>query len=88
MGGTARVSERQSRLSKGSRPSLSPVDVQSISQPRRSSRSSLSAFQTGVRGSNVEVPHPDEVNNTRPYLIAVILLLLCTVGVLILLLLI
>jgi hypothetical protein len=40
-----------------------------------------------VRGSNAEVPQRDEANN-RPYLIAVLLLLLCTVGVLILLLLI
>ena len=82
------MSERQTKLSKGSRPSLAPVSVQSISQPRRSSRGSLSAFQTGVRGSNADVTHPDAATNNRPYLIAVLLLLLCTVGVLILLLLI
>jgi hypothetical protein len=66
-----------------SRGSLSPSHIQSISQPRRPSNSSLSAFQTLARGSDAELSHevgPQPSN--RPYIIATIVLLFGVVAVL------
>jgi hypothetical protein len=65
------------------RGSLSPAHLQSISQPRRQSNSSLSAFQTLARGSDAELS--TEVipqTSNRAYIIATIVLLLGVVAVL------
>lgn len=65
------------------RKSFSAINVQAISQPRRSSAPSLSAFQVPARGSNNVVVHaPEAVSSSRPYLIAVIAILFGVIGVL------
>jgi hypothetical protein len=66
------------------RGSLSKEHFQSISQPRRQSNSSLSAFQTLARGSDAELSNevaPPQTSN-RAYIIASIVLLLGVVAVL------
>ena len=65
------------------RGSLSQAQLQSISQPRRSSSNSLSAFQTLARGSDPQLS-PEVVPQTsnRPYIIATIALLFGVVAVL------
>ena len=65
------------------RGSLSQAHIQSISQPRRQSNSSLSAFQSLARGSDAELSRevaPQTSN--RPYIIATIALLVGVVAVL------
>lgn len=69
------------------RKSFSGVNVSAISQPRRSSAPSMSAFQVPARGSNNVVIHePEAVESNRPYMIAIIALLLGVIGVLVFLL--
>ncbi len=80
-------------MARGSRGAITPDQVMRISQPRlsqRDSRPSLSAFQLPdrVRQSERELVKPPMAPpSERPYLIAIVLLLLCTVGVLMFLLL-
>jgi anti-anti-sigma regulatory factor len=75
-------------MARGSRGSIAPDQIMRISQPRLpsrdSSRPSLSAFQQlAERHSERELIKPAMAPpNERPYLIAIVLLLLCTVGVL------
>jgi hypothetical protein len=67
-----------------SRGSLSKAHFESISQPRRQSNSSLSAFQTLARGSDVELSHePVPQTSNRPYIIATVILLLAVIAVLV-----
>ncbi len=75
-------------MARGSRGSIAPDQIMRISQPRLpsrdSSRPSLSAFQQlQERHSERDLVKPPMAPpNERPYLIAVVLLLLATVGVL------
>lgn len=64
-----------------------PINVAAVSQPRRSSAPSMSAFQVPVRGSHHLVPQePVATDSNRPYLIAIVALLLGVIGVLVFLL--
>jgi hypothetical protein len=65
------------------RKSFSPINVSAISQPRRSSAPSMSAFQVPVRGSHNLVPQePQVTSSNRAYLIAIVALLFGVIGVL------
>ena len=69
------------------RKSFSPINVAAVSQPRRSSAPSMSAFQVPVRGSHNLVLHePVATDSNRPYLIAIVAILLGVIGVLVFLL--
>ena len=69
------------------RGSLSKEHLQSISQPRRPSNSSLSVFQTIARGSDSQITHHEvPQSSNRPYIIATIVLLLAVIAVLVLML--
>ena len=68
--------------------SYSAIDVKVIAQPRRTSAPSMSAFQVPVRGSNnnVVILEPQKASSDRPYLIAIVALLIGVIGVLVFLL--
>lgn len=90
-----RKREVEAELARGSNTAVTAEHVKRISQPQfvaRSSRPSLSAYQLpdGQRASEQEITfsRPRVMPaNERPYLIAIVLLLLLTVGVLVFLLL-
>jgi anti-anti-sigma regulatory factor len=84
--------EPERQLARGSNSSVTAEHVKRISRPRltaRDSRPSLSAFQIAEkRPSEHELPAPRVMPpSERPYIILIILLLMCTVGVLVFLLL-
>lgn len=86
---TKRDDEPTDHFARGSRASITGEHVKQVSQPRlsqRESRSSLSAFQMieARRPSEQDILHPRVMpGDDRPYLIAIVALLLCAVGVLV-----
>ena len=86
------ISEPEHDLARGSNASVTAEHLRRISKPRlsRGSKPSMSAFQMPDprRQSEEEIliPPPLPSMNHRPYFIAVIMLLLCTAGVLVFLL--
>jgi anti-anti-sigma regulatory factor len=85
--------EPERGLARGSNSAVTVEHVKRVSQPRiagRDSRPSLSAFQLpGHRPSEHELPSPPRMAppSERPYIVMIILLLMCCIGVLVFLLL-
>jgi anti-anti-sigma regulatory factor len=82
------ISAPEHDLARGSNASVTAEHLRGISSPRlsRGSRPSMSAFQLPDRRRQSEeeilIPPPLPSMNHRPYFIAVVMLLLCTAGVL------
>lgn len=79
--------DQEPDLARGSSSSVTAEHVKNVSHPRlppRETRPSLSAFQVLERYSEQEMTAPRVMpGNDRPYLIAIIALLICAVGVLV-----